>query len=329
MIRTRFTEQFGISVPIMNAPMALIAGGALAAAVTRSGGLGVIGGGYAGTLGGEPPLAEEFAKAAGARVGIGFITWALAQAPELLERALALMPAFIFLSFTDPGRFSRRILEAGVPLICQVQTLAQVGEALVAGASVIVAQGTEAGGHGGARSTLPLVPEVADYLMKHAPQTLLLAAGGIADGRGLAAALMLGADGVVLGTRLWAAREALTADGAVARAVAATGDATIRTTAVDALRDVAWPREFSFRVMKNQLTDTWSGREAEAETKRGSLRETYAAARAAGDFDIVPAVAGEAIGLVHGREPAAELMSQITLQAEAWLVRGGSCDFRR
>src|SRR5258705_387317 len=79
-----------------------------------------------------------------------------------------------------------------------------------AGAAVIVAQGTEAGGHGAARSTFPFVPEVADYLARRAPDTLLLAAGGIADGRGLAAALMLGADGVVVGTRFWSAAEALT-----------------------------------------------------------------------------------------------------------------------
>ena len=91
-----------------------------------------------------------------------------------------------------------------------MQFLSQIDLALEAGAAVVVVQGSEAGGHGASRSTLPFVPEAADYVKQHSPKTLLLAAGGIADGRGLAAALMLGADGVVVGSRLWASAEALT-----------------------------------------------------------------------------------------------------------------------
>ena len=109
-------------------------------------------------------------------------------------------------------------IDAGVPVICQTQTMRHVEEALDAGAMAIVAQGTEAGGHGGRRATLPFVPEVADLLAKRAPEVLLLAAGGIADGRGLAAGLMLGADGALVGTRFWAAEEALTPPAAFARA---------------------------------------------------------------------------------------------------------------
>lgn len=327
MITTRLTVQFGLRHPVLNAPMALVAGGALAGAVTRAGGLGLLGGGYAGTLGAEPVLEVEHASASGARIGIGFITWALAQAPALLERALALKPACLFLSFTDPKPYARAITDAGVPLICQVQTMAHLAQAVAAGAKVVVAQGTEAGGHGGARATFPFVPEAADYLTKHAAQVLLLAAGGIADGRGLAAALLLGADGVVAGSRFWAAQEALTPAAAVARGIAATGDETVRTTALDALRGVPWPAEFSFRVIRNKLTDAWSGREAEATAQRGSLREVYQAARVAGDLDVVPPVAGEAVGLIHAREPAAQILERMVFEAAAALKRAGSLDF--
>src|SRR6185369_254373 len=144
------------------------------------------------------------------------------------------------------------------------QTRADAERAIDCGADVIVAQGTEGGGHGGSRATFTLVPEIADLIAKRAPQTLLCAAGGFADGRGLAAALMLGADGVVVGTRFWASEEALTSVAATDRALSVTGDDTVRTRAVDALRGVAWPEEFSFRVVKNKLTEQWTYREAEA-----------------------------------------------------------------
>jgi len=329
MLSTRLTERFGIAHPVLSAPMALVAGGALAAAVTRAGGLGLVGGGYAGTLGGESPLATEFAHANGERIGVGFIGWALAQVPERLDEALAWPPACVFLSFAEPGRFAERIHAAGVPLICQAQSLQHVREAIVAGATAVVAQGTEAGGHGGARATLPFVPEAADFLAVHAPEVLLLAAGGIADGRGLAAALMLGADGVVVGTRFWAAREALTSEAAVARAIDASGDNTLRTRAIDALRGVPWPQEFSFRVMRNRLTDEWEGREAEAAQAFGALRAQFQAARARGDLEMVPPVAGEAIGLVTGRDTAETILTRMIDDASALLTRPTPLDWRR
>ena len=104
------------------------------------------------------------------------------------------------------------------------------------------------------------VPEAADYLKQYFAETLLLAAGGIADGRGLAAALMLGADGVVVGTRFWASAEALTPTSHTEKAIGATGDGTIRTKALDALRGVPWPNEYSFRFLKNKLSDEWADR---------------------------------------------------------------------
>ncbi|HSN20251.1 MAG TPA: nitronate monooxygenase [Usitatibacter sp.] len=321
-MKTRFTEAFGVRHPVVCAPMAYITGGKLAGAVTRAGGLGILGGGYAGTVGGEPDLRAEHALAGGERVGIGFITWALAKAPRMLDVALELSPACLFLSFGDPRPFAHRIHRAGVKLVCQVQTLAHVEQAIEAEAAVIVAQGTEAGGHGGTRSTLPLVPEVADHLARRAPKTLLLAAGGIGDGRGLAAALMLGADGVLVGTRFWSTLEALTPSAMVERAIGATGDDTVRTTAVDALRGVRWPAEFSFRVLTNELTDQWVGREAEAAASFGALAGAYADARNRGDLSIVVTVVGEGVGLVRDRPGAASVVETMVAQAEKLLARG-------
>jgi nitronate monooxygenase len=327
-IRTRFTESFGIRHPIVCAPMALITGGRLAAAVSRAGGLGIVGGGYAGTIGGEPDLGCELELVRGEQFGIGFITWALAKAPHLLDEALSRSPTCVFLSFGDLKPFARRVHESGARLICQVQCLRHVEEALEAGADVIVAQGTEAGGHGARRSTLPFVPEVADYLARRSPSTLLLGAGGVADGRGLAAVLMLGADGAVVGTRFWSAAEALTPEPATDRGVNATGDDTIRTTAVDSLRGVPWPSEFSFRVLKNKMTDEWAHRETEAAAAFGSLSGAYAEARARHDLDIVAAIAGEGIGLVHDRPPAARIVEAMVAEARARLERGATLDFR-
>lgn len=307
--------------------MALVTGGRLAAAVSSAGGLGIVGGGYAGTLGGEPDLAQQLAHVDGQKFGIGFITWALARVPQVLDEALSHSPCCVFLSFGDPRPFSERILRSGAKLICQVQSLRHVDQAIEAGAAAIVAQGTEAGGHGALRSTLPFVPEVADYLARKAPATLLLAAGGIADGRGLAAALMLGADGVVVGTRFLASEEALTPAAASDRAARATGDDTVRTKAIDALRGVAWPEEFSFRVLKNKLTEQWAHHEAGAAAAFGSLAAAYAEARSRQDLDMVVVGAGECVGLIQDRPSAGSVIESMVAEARSLLARGATLNF--
>lgn len=327
MIRTRLTERFGIQHPIICAPMAYVTGGALAAAVSRAGGLGIVGGGYAGTVGGEPDLETELAQAKSGTFGVGFITWSLERAPKMLTKALQYSPFCVFLSFGDPSPFAAEIVEAGTVLICQVQFLSQIDMALKAGAAAVVVQGSEAGGHGASRSTFPFVPEAADYLKQHSPETLLLAAGGIADGRGLAAALMLGADGVVVGTRLWASAEALTPQAHTDKAIAATGDSTIRTKVLDALRGVPWPKEYSFRFLKNKLTDEWANREAEAFSGFGTLSAKYAQALAQNDLDSVAVVCGEAVGLLRDRPTAESIVNSMVTQAGELLRQGGTLDF--
>lgn len=327
MIRTRLTERFRIRHPIICAPMAYVTGGALAAAVSRAGGLGVVGGGYAGTVGGEPDLDAELVHAKSGKFGVGFITWALERVPNLLTMALQYAPFCIFLSFGAPRPFAAEIKKAGVVLVCQVQLLSQVASAVEAGATAIVVQGTEAGGHGASRSTFPFVPEAADYLKQHSPETLLLAAGGIADGRGLAAALMLGADGVVVGTRLWTSEEALTPPAHTEKAIGVTGDSTIRTKVLDALRGVPWPREYSFRFLKNKLTEEWAERESEAFRAFGTLSDKYAQARARNDLDTAAVVCGEAVGLIRDRPSAASVVNSMVAQATELLRKGGTLDF--
>src|SRR5437016_6030264 len=153
-MKTRFTEAFGIRYPIVCAPMAMVAGGRLAAAVTRGGGLGIVGGGYAGILGGEPDLGKELLHVQGQKFGVGFITWALARVPAVLDEALTHSPSCVFLSFGDAAPFAERVHRSSAKLICQVQTLRHVDQALDTGATAIVAQGAEAGGHGAKRATL-------------------------------------------------------------------------------------------------------------------------------------------------------------------------------
>jgi len=327
MISTRLTERFGIQHPIICAPMAYVTGGALAAAVSRTGGLGIVGGGYADTVGGEPDLETELAQAKSGKFGVGFITWALERAPKMLTKALNYSPFCVFLSFGDPSPFAAEIAEARAVLTCQVQFLSQIEVAVKAGAAAVVVQGTEAGGHGVSRSTFPFVPEAADYLKEHSPETLLLAAGGIADGRGLAAALMLGADGVVVGSRLWASAEALTTKAHTDKAIAVRGDSTIRTKVLDALRGVPWPKEYSFRFLKNKLTDEWANRESEAFSAFGTLSAKYAQARAQHDLQTEAVVCGEAVGLLRDRPTAESIVTSMVTQAEELLRRGGTLNF--
>lgn len=315
---TRLTEFFGIGHPILLAPMALVSGGRLAAAVTSAGGLGLIGGGY----GDAEWLEREFDHAAGTRVGCGFITWSLARDPRLLDIALARRPATVMLSFGELRPFADRIHAAGVPLTAQVQNLDQARRALDAGAEVIVAQGGEAGGHGmSVRSTFTLVPEVVDFVSERSPDTLVVAAGGVGDGRGLAAALALGADGALVGTRFWASPEALVSPRAQQRAVAARGDDTVRTRAYDVVRRLDWPAEYNARALRSAFLDTWHGREAELSAQLDQAVADYEKAVAAGDFDMAAILIGEGVGGVRGIRPAADIVADMVSEAAHILNR--------
>jgi nitronate monooxygenase len=319
-ISTRLTERLGITHPVVSAPMDIIAGGKLAAAVSGAGGLGFLGGGYSDD---DAWFDREFDAAGNQAVGCGFITWALRQQPQILDRVIARKPKAVFLSFDDPEPFAARIKDAGIPVFCQLQTRGDAERAIECGVDVIVAQGTEAGGHGGSRATLTLVPEIADLIAKRSPQTLLCAAGGIADGRGLAAALMLGADGVVVGTRFWASKEALVHPNLHAAALAAVGDDTVRQSVLDIVRGRPWPARYTGRVLKNELVSEWLGREPELREAREEQIARYRDAAKHGDARVAATIVGEAVGLIHGIEPAATIVERIVSEAEA-LLRGGA-----
>jgi nitronate monooxygenase len=319
-LATRLTRKLNLRHPVVLAPMAFAAGGALAAAVTRAGGLGLIGGGY-----GDPTwLEQQFAAAAGERVGVGFITWSLRKSPSLLTDVLKHRPAAVMLSFGDPRPFVDEIREAGAAVICQCQDMAHVMDAVEVGAEVVVAQGSEAGGHGALRGTLSFVPEVADHLAAHAPHTLLLAAGGIADGRGVAASLMLGADGVLVGTRLWAASEALVKPGHHRAIVETDGDGTLRTRVPDIARQIPWPRGFTARIRRNAFTDRWHGREEALEAAAAVEGPKYRQAFEAGDPEHAAVWFGEAAGLIHSIEPAALIVERMVSEAQVRLRSGAS-----
>jgi nitronate monooxygenase len=299
--------------------MAFAAGGRLAAAVSNAGGLGLIGGGY----GDQVWLDGQFREAGNARIGCGFITWSLARQPHLLETVLAHNPAAVFLSFDDPSPFAGRIKETGAKLICQVQTRRYAERAIDCGADIVVAQGAEAGGHAGTRATMTLVPEIGDLIAARAPDILLCAAGGIADGRGLAAALMLGADGVLVGSRFWASEEALVHPNLQAAAIAATGDDTVQTSTTDIVRRRDWPSGFKIRVVRNEFTDRWHGREDELRASIDREAASFEGAMASGDARIGTPIVGEVAGLISSVEPAAAILERMVAEAEALLGGAG------
>ena len=297
------TKLLGIRKPVVLAPMGFVSGGALARAVSDAGGLGLIGAGY----GDAQWIDEQFRLAGGARVGIGFITWSLAKRPELLDRALAHKPCAVMLSFGDPLPFADRIRAAGAKLVCQVQDLETTREALRAKPDVLVAQGTEGGGHGAYRSLFALLPAVRDL----AGETPVLAAGGISDARGVQGALGLGAAGALVGTRFFASDESLAAAGAEARVVQASGDATLRTTVFDIVRGYDWPAKFPARALRNDFTETWHGREAELRRELSTERKRYGEAVTRGDFDTALVFAGEGVDLIDAVLPAARIVEQL------------------
>ncbi|MEV5506916.1 NAD(P)H-dependent flavin oxidoreductase [Streptomyces orinoci] len=314
-LTTEFTHLLAVRHPIALAPMGGIAGGALAAAVSNAGGLGLVGGGR-----GEADwLDRELALVARHTErpwGVGFLTWAIG--PEAVDRALARRPAAVMLSFGDPAPYAERIRAAGALLIVQVTDLDETQRALDAGADVLVAQGTEAGGHGGGRATLPFVPAVVD----RAGPRPVLAAGGIADGRGLAAALALGAAGALTGTRFQASREALNAHAVGQALIEGRGDDTERGRALDIARGGDWPDRYTARTLPNRFLEQWRGREDELRGDAGAL-SAYRAAAARQDPDVVPVWAGEAVDLITDLRPAGELVRAMAAEAEGVVGRLG------
>jgi nitronate monooxygenase len=314
-ISTRVTEMLGIRHPVLLAPMDVVADGKLAATVSQAGGFGIIGGGY----GNEEWLTRELDAAGDAPIGVGFITWSMAKNPRLLDLALERKPKAIMLSFGEVRPHADKIKRAGARLICQIQTLGHAKDAVANGADIIVAQGAEGGGHGISRGTFPLVPAVVDI----ANGIPVIAAGGVADGRGLAAALMLGADGILMGTRFLASLEAATDDTTRNGLVAASGDRTIRSILFDIVRSNVWPAPYTGRVLQNEFSERWRGREAELMQHQAAEADRFAEAKAKGDYSTAAIIAGEGVDLIDEILPAAEIVER-TVRDASRLIAGAS-----
>jgi nitronate monooxygenase len=315
-MRTRITELFGIRYPLVLAPMTGTATARLAAAVSEAGGLGMIG-----TMAQAPDWLEaqvaDVRRGTDSSFGIGFVQWALDKNPALWEAGLRLQPHVVSLSFGSPEVHIERAKMAGIHVLYQAQTVELARRAAAAGADAVVAQGTEAGGHTGFVSTLPLVPAVVDAIHP----VPVIAAGGIADGRGVAAALMLGAEGVWMGTRFVASVEAQAHTNAKQRVIdARTGD-TVLTHVFDIAQGMDWPEQHPGRAILNGFTGRWHGREQELREAVDYERRVVAGAVAGGDMEFAPVYAGEASGLIASVRPAGEIVRDLFEEAEAILRR--------
>jgi nitronate monooxygenase len=313
MWATRFTTMFGLEHPIMSAPMAAHSGGTLAAAVTSAGGLGAFGG----LNPGRPPtwIDEQMRyvrSVTDGPVAVGFITDFLPFTGELFDVAIATRPDAMALSFGDPGPWAPRVKDADITLICQVQTLESAEAAMAAGADVLVAQGTEAGGHTGTVGLLPLLTAVVERW----PDVPVLAAGGIGDGRALAAAIAAGADGAWLGTALLATPEAVEVDpGYKQMIIESDGGDTVLTKVYDIASGLPWPVAIQDRVRRNRFVDRWTGHEDELAGRRDDPEVAAALIPAEFDASIHAVRYGQAAAAVDRIRPAGEVVRSISDEA--------------
>jgi nitronate monooxygenase len=311
MIHTRICDVFGIEIPILNAPMASAAGGELAAAVSSAGGLGFIGamGHDADWLRAQIRLVRERRDKP---FGVGFISYRLPQLPELFAVAIDERVPVIAHSFADPAPYMPAAHRAGVKVISQAQNVAGAREAARAGVDAIVAQGAEAGGHTGFTSVLSLVPDVVAAV----GPLPVIAAGGIASGETLAAALMLGAEGAWLGTAFLASPESMYSEKKKRRILEIAADDTVLTRVFDLAKGEPWPEHIAGRAARNAFVDRWHGREDEIRANRGEAGAELAAAIGADDVATVPVWAGTGVGHVVDRASASDVVHRIASRAE-------------
>ena len=315
MIATALTGLLGIEVPIINAPMTPQAGGRLARAVSEAGALGMVGIEETDT---EEGIAAQLAimhEGPPVPFGIGLVAWVIEQRPELLEIAITARPNLISISFGDPAPYVPRLHEAGILVASQVQSRHWAAVAVAAGVDVLVAQGTEAGGHTGSVGTLPLLQIVLELTERP-----VVAAGGIATGRGLAAVLAAGAAGAWIGTPFLLAQEARSSPRARDRIVRSNETQTLYTSVYDRLQDKNWPQEFRARALSNAFGAQWTGREGDLGAG-SEARDTFERAKAAEDYDVAHIYAGQSVGLLDTVRPAATIVASIETQANELLQR--------
>jgi nitronate monooxygenase len=317
MIHTPLCDLLEIAHPILNAPMGGTATAELAAAVSAAGGFGMLGG----TSGQGPDWLRNQIRATRARTnrpfGVGFIS-SFPGIEDLVQVALDERVRAINHSFADPSPYVSAAHAAGVLIFAQVQSVSQAQHAAQAGVDLIVAQGTEAGGHTGTSGTLALLPAVIDAVSP----LPVVAAGGIADGRGLAAVLLLGACGAWLGTRFVASTAWGGSDWEQQAVLAASADDTLRTNVYDRVRKARFPDGIADRVLRNTFNSTWQGREEVIEQQRPSLQQQLEQAAQQRNADIVDISAGVSAGLIYTIEPVETIIATIIATAEQRLRAG-------
>ncbi|WP_406316189.1 nitronate monooxygenase [Streptosporangium sp. NBC_01639] len=302
-MRTWLTDRFGLDVPVVGAPMAGVGAGHLAAAVSRAGGLGMVGVPAAASAQWVTEQAVV-AGAAGRPYGIGLMAWALRDNAAQFEAALAARPDLVSVSYGPYAGYVESLRQAGSTVVTQVGTTDEARAAEQAGVDVVVARGSEAGGHGrNDVATLPLLQSVLE-----AVQIPVLAAGGIATARGLAAVLAAGAAGAWVGTAFMGCVETTISSEARRRLLAAGETDTSYGRVFDVAQRLAWPPEYGGRALRNTFFDRWVGREEEL----ASDDDAYAmldAARREGDFDTACIYTGQAVGMVRQQRTAADVVA--------------------
>lgn len=294
-------------------------GAELVAAVSAAGGLGIVG-----CAGRDRAWIVEAARAIRALTdrpfGMNLLLFEVADAA--FEAVLEARPRVFSTAWPWPDQdlqplFSRAH-DAGAFVVHMVSSVPEARRAAAAGADAIVAQGTEGGGHVGLMTTMTLVPQVVRAV---APLPVL-AAGGIATGDGLAAALALGAAGALLGTRFLATPEAPVAAGFKQAVLSSDGHDTLLTEIPDIARGRVWPGAWS-RVVRNRLIESWAGREGELRARRSEVGSAIHQAFRDGDAGGAPLFIGQEAGLIDTLEPAAEIVLRLVREAEEAIERLG------
>jgi nitronate monooxygenase len=313
MLHTTLTTGWHLRYPIIGAPMAGVSGGRLARSVSEAGGLGMLG------VGSQTPIefiTREAAIARGEdqeRFGIGLMAWAVERRPELLDAAIRAHPFLISISFGSPAPYVKQLHEQGILVATQVHSRVEALEATAADVDLVVVQGTEAGGHTGQVSTLPLLQIVLE-----AVEIPVVAAGGIASPRGVAAALAAGAQGVWVGTVLLAALESETSEAARNHLIQAEETETTLTRVFDLAQGLAWPEQFPGRALRNRFTEEWDAH-PEALPADVQARKHLIEAIKERDYEVAFIYAGQAVGLLTQQQPAGTIIRDLGDGAEDML----------
>jgi len=316
-MKTRACEVLGIEHPVVLGGMASGTSPDLVAAVSNAGGLGT-----QGCSGHSPTQAAELAATIRARTDrpFGLNLLLFRSTDEHVDVVLAARPAVFATAWAWPDYNLRPLFDrahaAGARITHMVSTVDEAQRAADAGADVIVAQGTEGGGHVGVMGSLVLVPQV----VRAVAPIPVLAAGGVADGAGLAAALMLGAEGVLVGTRFLATPEAPLPDAYKQAICDSDGHDTLLTELPDVIGGQVWPGAYA-RVLRTPFVQEWIGREGEVRRQRAELLNHVQHARQTGDVANGTLLIGQDSGLISSIEPAGEVVTRIVREAESLLAR--------